>query len=423
MKKTNEMKCGLIGKPLGHSYSPQIHSYLSNYDYKLIELDEDEVGAYIKGNDYDALNVTIPYKKTVMQYLDTISQEALRIGSVNTVTRLSDGRLKGDNTDYYGFSYMLDKGGIDLSRKKVLILGSGGASMTARTVAADRGAREIVIISRHGKDNYDNIDTHSDCDIIINTTPVGMFPYNGESPVSLDCFPKLSGVVDMIYNPSKTAMILQAEEKGISCISGLCMLVAQAKAASELFTGEQIDSRIIDKITSLIEFETKNIILIGMPGVGKTTNGKLITEKLSRKFIDIDEEIVKLSGTSIPTIFAEHGEDYFRELEHNVLSDYSKMSGFVISCGGGVITRRNNYGLMKQNSTVVFLKRDISSLPKDGRPVSLANDLNVLYEKRLPLYEKAADIVYDMHGGPDENSSEIIEILKKHTDGNFSDEL
>ncbi len=413
MKESNELRCGLIGKPLGHSYSPQIHSHLGDYEYRLIELDEDDVGTFIKAGDYDALNVTIPYKKTVMRYLDVISPEALRIGSVNTVTHMRDGRLKGDNTDYYGFSYMIDKGEINIGGKKVLILGSGGASMTARTVAADRDAREVVIISRHGKDNYDNIAVHFDCDIIINTTPVGMFPNNGDSPVSLDCFPNLCGVVDMIYNPSKTALILEAEEKGIPCISGLCMLVAQAKATSELFTGRKIENEIIDKITSLIEFETKNITLIGMPGVGKTTNGKLIAEKLNRKFIDIDEEIVKRSGTTIPLIFSEHGEEYFRNIEHNVLAEYSKMSGLVISCGGGVVTRHDNCNLIKENSTVVFLRRDISSLPKEGRPVSLANDLQSLYAKRLPLYMYAADVIYDIYGDSDTTSDDIIDILKK----------
>ncbi len=412
MKKTSEMKCGLIGKPLGHSYSPLIHSCLDDYEYKLIELDENEVGSFIKSDKYDALNVTIPYKKTVMPFLDVISPEAERIGSVNTVTHLPDGRLKGDNTDYYGFSYMLDKGKIDVSGKKVLVLGSGGASMTARTVVADRGAREVVIISRRGEDNYDNIDRHADCDIIVNTTPVGMYPNNGISPVSLGRFPKLSGVVDMIYNPSKTALILEAEERGIPCISGLCMLVAQAKAASEFFTGEKIEDAKIDEITAHISFDTKNIMLIGMPGVGKTTNGRLIAQKLRRDFVDIDSEIVKRSGKSIPDIFAEQGEGGFRDIEHSVLEEFSGRSGLVISCGGGTVTRSDNIKLMKQNSTVVFMKRDIASLPKDGRPLSQANDLGELYKKRLPMYLTAADIVFEMDGSPEKNSRGIIDKLK-----------
>ncbi|MGN1410022.1 MAG: shikimate kinase [Eubacteriales bacterium] len=401
------LRCGLIGKPLGHSYSPQIHAHLGGYEYRLIELEESEVGEFIKSDRYDAVNVTIPYKKTVMPFLDVISPEAQRIGSVNTVTHLPDGRIKGDNTDYYGFSYMLDKGKIDVKGKKVLVLGSGGASMTARTVAADRGARQIVVISRNGADNYTNIDRHADADIIMNTTPVGMYPNNGEKPLSLELFPSLSGVVDMIYNPSKTALILDAEERKIPCISGLYMLVAQAKAASEFFTGEKIDSAVIDEIVGKIEAETKNIMLVGMPGVGKTTVGKRIAQKLGRDFVDIDEEIVNRSGAGIPEIFREHGEEYFRELEHDVLSDFSKKSGLVISCGGGCVIRADNRRLMKQNSRVVFLKRDLSLLPKDGRPISQANDLGELYKKRLPFYLDAADVVFEMGNDPDENAEKI----------------
>ncbi len=411
MKDTSKLRCGLIGKTLGHSYSPQIHAHLDSYEYKLIEMPEEEVGVFLKSDKFDAINVTIPYKKTVMPFLDVISDEALRIGSVNTVTHLPDGRLKGDNTDYYGFSYMLDKGNIDVTGKKVLVLGSGGASMTARTVAADRNAREVVIISRSGEDNYTNLDKHSDCDILINTTPVGMYPNNGASAVSLDVFPKLSGVVDMIYNPSKTALILDAEERDIPCISGLCMLVAQAKAASEFFTGKTIADSVIDEITAEIEMESKNIMLVGMPGVGKTTNGKLIAQKLGREFVDIDSEIVKKNGKSIPEIFSENGEGYFRELEHSVLEEYSKRSGLVISCGGGTVIRADNRRLMKQNSVVVFMKRSLSQLSTDGRPVSQSTDLTELYKIRLPMYEAVADVIYEMNGSPDENSSGIISEL------------
>ena len=415
MKDTSKLRCGLIGKTLGHSYSPQIHAHLDSYEYKLIEMPEEEVDVFLKSDNFDAINVTIPYKKTVMPFLDVISDEALRIGSVNTVTHLPDGRLKGDNTDYYGFSYMLDKGNIAVKGKKVLVLGSGGASMTARTVAADRNAREVVIISRSGEDNYTNLDKHSDCDILINTTPVGMYPNNGVSAVSLDVFPKLSGVVDMIYNPAKTALILDAEERGIPCISGLCMLVAQAKAASEFFTGKTIADSVIDEITAEIESESKNIMLVGMPGVGKTTNGKLIAQKLGREFIDIDAEIVKKDGRTIPDIFSENGESYFRELEHSVLEEYSKRSGLVISCGGGTVIRADNRRLMKQNSVVVFMKRSLSQLSKDGRPVSQSTDLTELYKTRLPMYEAVADVIYEMNGTPDANSSGIISALSGGT--------
>ncbi len=420
MVKNKHLKCGLIGNPLGHSYSPRIHAQLveylpKDYDYSLFPMEEAEVGEFLRRRDFDGINVTIPYKKTVMPFLDEISPEAQRIGSVNTIIRTDDGKIHGFNTDYYGFSYMLDKGGISLDGKKVMILGSGGASMTARTVAADRGAREIVIVSRKGEDNYGNLERHYDADVIINTTPVGMYPKNGVSPLDgtpLEKFAKLSGVVDMIFNPSKTALILDAEEAGVRCVSGLPMLVAQAKQASEIFTGEKIDEAVIDKITAQIEFDTKNIVLVGMPGVGKTSNGGKIAKKLNRKFIDLDEEVERVSGRRIPEIFEADGEEYFRNLESRVLEDAAKESALVISCGGGAVLKKSNRRSLKQNGTVVFMKRDLDSLPKSGRPLSQKNDLRQMYEARLPYYTDAADVVYEMNGSPEENSSRIIDILK-----------
>ncbi len=413
---TKNLRCGLIGKPLGHSYSPQIHALLCDYEYRLIELEENEVGNFLKSGEFDAINVTIPYKKHVMQFLDEISEEALRIGSVNTVTHTSDGRLRGDNTDYYGFSYMLDKLGLDLAGKKVLILGSGGASMTARAVSSDRGASEVVIISRSGEDNYTNLEKHFDCSVIVNTTPVGMYPNNGSSPIpiSLSLFKNLVGVVDMIYNPSRTALILDAQELGIPAISGLSMLVAQAKAASELFTHIKIDNGEIDGIVSSIELGMKNIMMIGMPGVGKTTVGRKIAERLGREFVDTDDMIVEKSGMTIPDIFSRFGEDYFRELESEALAEVSKKAGLVISVGGGTVIRDENRRLMKQNSISVFLKRDLSKLSKDGRPISKANDLESLYEKRLPFYLDAADFELELSDNPDENAEKIIAMLQRN---------
>ncbi len=420
MVENKHLTCGLIGNPLGHSYSPRIHAELVkylpvDYDYSLFPMEEDAVEGFLLRRDFDGINVTIPYKKTVMPYLDEISPEAGRIGSVNTIIRTGDGKINGFNTDYYGFSYMLDKGRIELDGKKVLVLGSGGASMTARTVAADRGARKIVIISRHGDDNYSNLERHYDADVIINTTPVGMYPKNGVSPLAgtpLEKFANLSGVVDMIFNPSKTALILDAEEAGVRCISGLPMLVAQAKQASEIFTGEQIDDSVIDKITTQIEFDTKNIVLVGMPGVGKTSNGMKIAKKLGRRFVDLDEEAERVSGRKIPEIFASDGEEYFRDLESRVLEDAAKESAAVISCGGGAVLRKSNRRSLRQNGTVVFMKRDLDYLPKNGRPLSQKNDLRIMYESRLPYYTEAADLVYEMNGTPEENSSRIIDILK-----------
>ena len=403
-----KLRCGLIGKPLGHSYSPEIHAFLGDYEYTLTELEEEEVGEYLKSDRFDATNVTIPYKKTVMPFLDEISDEAQRIGSVNTITHLPDGRLRGDNTDYFGFSYMLDYARIDVKDRSVLIVGGGGASMTARTVAADRGAKEVKILT-HRENTPENLPKFADAEIIINTSPVGMYPKNGESPVPIDLFLNLCGVVDVVYNPSKTAIILDAEERGIPCISGLTMLVGQAKAGSELFTGRKIDDGVIAEITGKIELDRMNITLVGMPGCGKSTIGRKLAEITGRKFIDLDDYITEKEGCPIPEIFAVKGEPYFRALESECLSEISKLSGYVLSMGGGTPVRTENRRMMRQNSTVVWLKRDISLLPKDGRPVSQANDLAQLFETRRPFYEAVCAYSVDVTEDPYDNAKKIME--------------
>ncbi|MBE6598201.1 MAG: AAA family ATPase [Ruminococcaceae bacterium] len=405
------MKCGLIGEKLGHSFSPQIHKKLADYDYDLFEMTECEVGPFLEKGDFHAINVTIPYKKTVMPYLAEISDEAKRIGAVNTITHLPGGGLKGDNTDYYGFSYTVKKSGIDMRGKKVLILGSGGASMTARTVAADLGASEVVIISRSGENNYDNLHLHTDCGVLINTTPVGMYPNTGVSPVDLRKFPNLSGVLDMIYNPAKTQLLLDAESLGVPFSNGLPMLVAQAKAASEHFTGNAIEDSIIDRITEEIRRDTMNIILVGMPGVGKTTIGKYIASALGREFVDTDDVITERAGRSIPEIFAAEGEVAFRRLESEVVADITKKSGLVIATGGGAPTIEANVNPIRQNSVVFFLKRDISSLAKDGRPISQSRDLTELYAERLPKYRAASDHEIDCGDNVERNCAKILELL------------
>ena len=390
MSNFSNYKCGLIGKTLGHSYSPQIHAYFGEYEYKLYEMPEEEVGTFLKTADYTALNVTIPYKKTVMPFLDEISDEAKRIGSVNTITRTANGGLRGDNTDYYGFSYMLDYAGIDVEGKKVLVIGDGGASMMARTVAADRKAREIVIITEE-TNNHETLSQHSDCEILFNTTPVGMYPKAGKTPVSLDYFPKLEGIVDVIYNPAITRLAYDAKVRGIKWITGLTMLVAQAKMASELFTGSKIDDAEIARVTTAVANSMKNILLVGMPGCGKSTIGGKLAELTGRKFVDTDELIAERAGTTIPEIFAAHGEAYFRKLETEVLAEVSQKSELIIATGGGVVTRPENHPLCNQNSIVAFLNRDISILPKDGRPISQSRDLGELFRERLPLYRAVCD--------------------------------
>ena len=353
------MKCGLIGAKLSHSYSPEIHKALVGdlYSYELIEMPEEAVGAFVASQALDAYNVTIPYKKTVMPYLDIISERAKKIGAVNTVFKNADGKLCGDNTDYYGFSVMLDSLGVDVKAKKVLILGSGGASATAQAVLSDKGAL-YTVISRSGEDNYENIyERHANASLIVNCSPVGMYPNTDACPVDLSKFPALEGVLDMIYNPARTRLIAAAEALGIPTINGLCMLVAQAKEACEKFCGGSItvDDSNISRICAQIAKRNKNIVLIGMPGSGKSTIGKLLAEQLGRRFIDTDEVIVERAGVSIPEIFARDGEESFRLLEEEVCADICKLSGCVIATGGGVVTREKNHLSLRQNSDVVFL--------------------------------------------------------------------
>lgn len=400
------MKCGLLGKTLGHSFSPQIHAMLADYSYKLFEKSEDEIEDFMKNGDWDALNVTIPYKKAVIPYLSEISERAKKIGAVNTLKR-KDGGIFGDNTDYYGFEYLIEKGKIDIAGKKVLIFGAGGASATAYAVLTDKGAKSVTVVS-HENNTGDFLSRHSDAQVIVNTTPVGMYPKNGASPVDLSLFPRLSGVIDMIYNPSVTELIFDAKERGIPCISGLPMLAAQAKEACEIFTGKKIDDAETDRITQALKKETANIVLIGMPGCGKSTIGREIALRTNREFIDCDAEIERAARMSIPEIFSKYGEEKFRETESKICAEAGKKSGAVIATGGGVVTRRKNYRYLKQNSTVILIKRDISLLPSEGRPVSQAKGLRKLEAERKELYNSFADVIFEAHGVK-ETAKEIID--------------
>ena len=330
------MKCGLIGKTLKHSYSPQIHSKFGGYTYDLVELaDVTELENFIKNSDYDAFNVTIPYKKDVMQFLDYVSPLAIKIGAVNTVVK-KDGKAYGYNTDFWGMKYMLTSAGITLSGKKVMILGSGGTSNTARVVAKESGAKEVVIVSRTGEVNYQNCYEHTDTDVIINTTPVGIFPDSYNAPIDVERFTNLTGVADVIYNPSLTELTYTAKKKGILHANGLPMLVAQAKYARDFFLGINDDNKIIAPVVNDIASETDNVVLIGMPGSGKSTVGKKIAELLGKKFIDTDELIVKMENKPIPEIFSCLGEDVFRDIEEKALKSAMNERGAVIATGGGI---------------------------------------------------------------------------------------
>jgi len=412
IKGKEKIKCGLIGERLGHSFSPGIHRYLADYSYELFEMSENEIGDFLRSDRFDSVNVTIPYKKAVMPFLDEISDEAMRIGSVNTITRTASGGLRGDNTDYFGFSYLLRKSGIEIMGKNVLILGTGGASLTARTVSADMGAKKITFVSRSGEINYENVyERCADAEVIINCTPVGMYPNNLASPIRLEQFSRVEGVADMIYNPSKTKLLLDAEQLGIRNTNGLTMLVAQAKRACELFLGEQIDDREIDRITSIIEGETMNIVLVGMPGCGKSTVAAALSELTGRELIDTDALIVEREGRSIPEIFASDGEKYFRQLESMIAAEVGKLNGKIIATGGGIVTREENLDALRQNGNIFFIKRDLSLLSRDGRPLSQGADLEDMYAKRLPLYLNFADFTIDNSLSPRECAEAIINIF------------
>lgn len=390
-------KFGLLGRKLGHSFSPQIHAYLGDYEYLLYEREPEQVASFMADGSLDGFNVTIPYKETVIPYCDSLSETVKKIGSVNTVVRRG-GRLEGHNTDYYGFSLLLKNAGIDPSGKKTLIFGSGGSSKTAAAVVRDLGAEEVVIISRSGENNYQNLDRHFDASILINTTPVGMYPKNGEKLFALENFSRCEGVADIIYNPAKTRLLLDAERLHIPCTNGLPMLVAQAKKAAEIFLGEPVDDGVIPKIVRAVETQTKNIALIGMPGCGKSTIGAALAARCGRELVETDALIVERAEKSIEAIFSEDGEDAFRDLETVVLADCSKRSGLVLSTGGGVVERERNLDLLRQNSTVIFLERDFSLLPDDGRPLTKKYGIEELAERRLPLYRAWCDFVFPCIG-------------------------
>ena len=402
---------GLLGEHLPHSFSPQIHKALGNNDYHLFEISPEDLEKFLTERNFKGINVTMPYKKTVMPYLDFISPEAERIAAVNTVT-VCDGKLCGYNTDYFGFKYMVEKSGIDIEDKKILVLGNGGASATVQTVLDDMGAREILVVSRKGEINYTNIYKEIDAEIIINTTPVGMYPDNMNMPVDISRFPNLSGVMDVVYNPLKTRLIIESEKMNIKSSTGLSMLVAQAKKAHEIFFGTKLDNVICKGIEKSLRLQMNNIVLIGMAGCGKTTVGEKLAEMLKKNFFDTDEMIVNAENKSIPQIFEDDGEKFFRTCENVAVNLAGRETNSVIATGGGVVTRVENYMPLKQNGIIVFINRDPEKLPTDNRPLSQTYGVKELYEKRLPLYRQFADIEIDGNGTVEETAKVIVkEIL------------
>lgn len=406
------MRCGLLGRKLGHSYSPQIHRQLGNYAYTLFEKEPQELEEFLKSGDFTGLNVTIPYKKDVIPFLDELSPVAKRLGAVNTIVRREDGSLIGHNTDYFGFRYLVNRSGLDVGGKKVLVLGSGGASNTAVAVLQELGAN-VVIISRSGENHYGNLTLHSDAAVIVNTTPVGMYPNTGVSPLDLGVFPRLEGVLDVVYNPAKPKILLDAEARGLVAMNGLGMLVAQAKQSAEWFTGCPIDDSKITEIHDSLRRQMENLILIGMPGCGKTTIGMLLAQRTGKKFVDADEALEQRVGKPITEIIPTEGESAFRQMETDTLAQLGKQSGLVIATGGGCVTQERNHPLLHQNGTILWLTRSIDKLPTDGRPLSQAGKLSEMFEKRRALYERFADISVSNDGPVEEALAQIMAALEK----------
>lgn len=402
---------GLIGRQLAHSYSPQIHAMLADYEYRLIELEPDKVGEFLQKGEFDALNVTIPYKKAILPYLSFLTPEARALGAVNTVIRTANG-LCGDNTDYYGFSYLLKRSGIEIQGKKAVVLGSGGAGVTARAVLNDCAAR-VTVISRSGEDNYGSLERHRDADVIVNATPVGMFPSVGEAPVDLVDFARCRGVIDLIYNPARTELLLEAQRLDIPHCNGLPMLVAQAKKACECFTGETIDPEVIERITAKIALGSSNIVLVGMPGCGKTTAGAALAKRLSRRFVDTDSMVEEACGMTIPQLIDSLGEEELRLREHEAICRAGKQSSLVIATGGGAVTCRANYNPLHQNGIIVFLRRELEELSTDGRPLSQSGGVDRLYEERLPQYLEFCDCSAQCVRNTDETVDNIISAIEK----------
>ena len=398
---------GLLGRKLGHSWSAPIHAALGCADYRLIELEPEELGAFLAREDIGGLNVTIPYKRDVMAYCDVLDPMAEAIGSVNTLVRRADGKLYGYNTDAAGFCFMAQRAGIGFAGKKTLVLGSGGASRTAAACAKRLGAREVVVISRSGENNYTNLGRHADTERIVNTTPVGMYPNNGAAAVDLTAFPTCAGVLDLIYNPRRTALLLRAEARGIPCSDGLPMLVAQAVAAEERFFDKAIPASENERILAQLRREMTNLILIGMPGSGKTTVGEALSRLTGREAVDLDQMIETTAGCSIPEIFRREGESGFRARERAAAEEAGKRTGVILLTGGGIIKTAENYAALHQNGRIYQLVRDLSLLPTEGRPLSQGADLAAMWRERAPLYARFRDVEIDNSGTVEDTAAAI----------------
>ena len=382
---------GLLGRSLRHSYSELIHRELGNAEYRLIELEPEELCVFLRREDIGGLNVTIPYKRDVIPFCDALDQTARAVGSVNTIVRGHDGKLVGYNTDVYGLACMAERAGISFAERKVVVFGSGGASLTTQYAAKQGGAKEVVVISRKGPNTYETLSRHADADLLVNATPVGMYPNNGALPADPADFPACKGVLELVYNPLRTALTLRAQSLGIPVSDGLIMLTAQAKAAEELFWDQKLPESEIERIDLLLKKQTQNIVLVGMPGSGKSSVGEALGRLSGREVIDFDREIELAAGKPVPQIFSESGEEAFRELERKITQKWGAEQGRILVTGGGVVKDERNYAPLKQNGRIYQIERETALLRREGRPLSERADLAAMLRDRQPLYERFRD--------------------------------
>lgn len=407
------MEYGLIGKKLAHSFSPELHALFGCKKYELTELSEEELSGFFAARSFLGINVTVPYKEAVLKYLDELSPEAKAIGAVNTVVN-KDGRLFGYNTDFFGLCTLVEHAGISLEHRNVLILGTGGTSKTAAAACAHLGAGSVLKVSRNpqgGELSYAKAEKKADTEIIINTTPAGMFPDNAEMPMDISALPRLCGVIDAVYNPLCTRLVLKAQEKGIPAEGGLYMLAAQAARAEELFAEKSISAAEINSAYKALMQKKQNIVLIGMPSAGKTAVGRAAAEKLGKSFFDSDELAAAIAGKSIEGIFAQGGEAAFRKAEAEAAELLAKQSGAVIATGGGTVLSPKNMELLRQNGRVYYINRPFGELSAGGgRPLSKTPEqLLRLFEERKPLYEKYCDSVINSGASAEETAAALLE--------------
>lgn len=408
------MEYGLIGEKLGHSFSKEIHERIADYTFDLCPLTKEEFKDFMEKKNFKAINVTIPYKKDVIPYLDEMDDSAKAIGAVNTIVN-KNGRLIGHNTDFTGFLYMVQKHNVHMKDKKVLVIGNGGASAAIQAVVHHEGAKELVIVdivAGNGAITYEEcFSNHLDADIIINTSPIGMYPKIGNAPIDIAMFHKCKCVMDVIYNPILTRLCFEAQEMNIHRVIGLEMLIAQAKQSVEFFLEEKVDDEIIDEIYQDMLVERCNIVLIGMPSAGKTTIGKLLEQRLGKAFVDLDDEVIKKAGMSIPSIFEKYGEEGFRALETEVAIDLSKKNNLIIATGGGTIKHKVNMDYLRQNGITIFIDRDVDKLISSdpNRPLSKSKEvLKQMHEERHPLYVTYAAYIAVNNTAIEETVDEIV---------------